>query len=126
MPDLTIDGKTYSVEAGERLVLAIERSGVAIGHRCGGVADCTTCRVQFISGEPRVMTEAEYNRLLEAGLIGRARLACQIEVDQDMSLRVLDRVDQHPEWQGDPGPEPEELVEPEAIWYPIEETGGEE
>ena len=38
MPKLTIDGKTYEVEAGKRLVLAIEELGVNIGHRCGGNA----------------------------------------------------------------------------------------
>ena len=38
MPKLTIQGKTFEVEAGTRLVLAIEQTGVDIGHRCGGNA----------------------------------------------------------------------------------------
>jgi ferredoxin len=38
MPRLTIQGKTYEVEQGKRLVLAIEQSGIRIGHRCGGNA----------------------------------------------------------------------------------------
>ena len=37
-----------------RLVLAIEQDAkVDILHACGGNARCTTCRVEFIDGEPR-------------------------------------------------------------------------
>ncbi len=35
----------FEVESGTRLVLALERNGVDILHRCGGNAKCTTCRV---------------------------------------------------------------------------------
>jgi ferredoxin len=50
MPKLTVNGVTTDVEQGTRLVLAIEDAGVNIGHRCGGIAKCTTCRVNFTSG----------------------------------------------------------------------------
>ena len=58
MPQLTVEGfPTVEVEAGKRLVLAIEQdAGVDILHACGGNARCTTCRVEFIDGEPRRMT----------------------------------------------------------------------
>jgi len=54
MPTLTVEGFTpVDVESGKRLVLAIEQdAGVDILHACGGNARCTTCRVEFISGEP--------------------------------------------------------------------------
>jgi ferredoxin len=121
MPKLTIQGKTYQVEQGTRLVLAIEDSGVRIGHRCGGNARCTTCRVKFTEGEPKVMTEAEYNKLQQAGLFGKARLSCQIVCEQDMSLTPLMTAENQPEWDGDTGPEPSPVVTPQATWYPIEE-----
>jgi ferredoxin len=60
MPKLTVEEVgTFDVEPGQRLVLAIEQHGVDILHACGGNARCTTCRVEFASGEPGRMTKAE-------------------------------------------------------------------
>lgn len=118
MPKLTINGKSFDVEDGKRLVLAIEESGVNIGHRCGGHARCTTCQVEFESGEPDTITEAEYAKLEERDLLGKARLACQITCDHDMSVRPVMTLES--EGWSDTGPEPEETVTPEAIWYPLE------
>ena len=54
MPKLTVEGYgTVEVADGKRLVLAIEQDAkVDILHACGGNARCTTCRVEFIDGEP--------------------------------------------------------------------------
>ena len=61
MPKLTVEGYTpVDVEAGKRLVLALEEDAhVDQLHACGGNARCTTCRVEFIEGEPEMMTAAE-------------------------------------------------------------------
>ena len=61
MPKLTVEGfPTVEVEDGKRLVLAIEQDAhVDVLHACGGNARCTTCRVEFIEGEPAQMTAAE-------------------------------------------------------------------
>lgn len=111
MPVLTIDGVPHDVPHGRRLVLAIADAGTNIGHRCGGKARCTTCRVEFVSGEPAAMTDAEATRLEEKDLSGVARLACQIRVTHDMSVRPLVRLEDEPNWQ-DAGPRPSEDVEP--------------
>jgi len=51
MPTVTVEGvKSFEVEAGKKLVLAIEDAGIDILHKCGGNCRCTTCRVQVISG----------------------------------------------------------------------------
>ncbi len=114
MPNLTIEGHgTHEVEEGKRLVLAIRDAGVAIGHRCGGNAGCTTCRVEFVEGEPARITKAEKEKLETAQLEG-VRLSCQITVDGDMTVRPLMTVDNQP-W-GDPGPEPEAEITPEPEW----------
>ena len=54
MPKLTVEGfPTVEVVSGKRLVLAIEQDAhVDVLHACGGNARCTTCRVEFIEGEP--------------------------------------------------------------------------
>lgn len=120
MPKLTVHGLTVDVPAGKRLVLAIEEdAGIHIGHRCGGYARCTTCRVEFEVGEPKVMTRAEYAKLTERDLLEQVRLSCQIECDRDMKLRPLMTLESEG-WQ-DTGPTPEETVTPEAVWYPIDD-----
>ncbi|MCX7799327.1 MAG: (2Fe-2S)-binding protein [Fimbriimonadales bacterium] len=82
--------KTFEVEEGAKLALAIEQSGFDISHRCGGQARCTTCRVRFLSEEPP-MGEAERRCLEEDGELGNFRLSCQIRVDRDMEVEVLMR-----------------------------------
>ena len=61
MPKLTVLGYgTFDVPPDKRLVLAIEQDAkVDILHACGGNARCTTCRVEFVEGEPSRMTAAE-------------------------------------------------------------------
>jgi len=119
MPKLTVDGRTGEVPEGRRLVLAIEEQGVNIGHRCGGKARCTTCRVEFLSGEPDAMTKAEYKRLKARELLGQYRLACQIVVDYDMSVHASMTLES--EGWTDTGPTPDPTVMPEARWYSREE-----
>ncbi|MBW6455963.1 MAG: (2Fe-2S)-binding protein [Trueperaceae bacterium] len=89
MPTITVDGRSVDVEHGSKLVLAIEALGIDIGHRCGGKARCTTCRVEFQEGEPELFTRAEYRKLQDAGLLDAARLSCQVLVEHDMAVKVL-------------------------------------
>ena len=93
MPNLTVEGVgTFEVPAGKRLVLAlVDEAGVDQLHACGGNARCTTCRVEFVSGEPATMNDAEKNVLVARGLSG-VRLSCQILCDQDMTVRAISRI----------------------------------
>ncbi len=117
MPTLNIEGHgACDVPQGKRLVLAIEGCGVDIGHRCGGYARCTTCRVRFAEGEPETMTRAEYDKLKHRDLLGEVRLSCQIVVADGMTVAPLMRVAEMG-WS-DPGPPPEPTVTPEAAWFP--------
>lgn len=120
MPKLTIDGNSAEYDTAKRLVLAIEELGVHIGHRCGGIGRCTTCRVEFVSGEPAEMTRAEYNKLKEKDLLGTARLACQLTCTQDMEVKALMTLESVEGWT-DTGPEPAPEVQPEAEWLPKSE-----
>jgi ferredoxin len=93
MPTVTVEGeKSFEVDPGKKLVLAIEDAGIDILHRCGGNARCTTCRVQIIEGHPNPMTDIEQERLArEAALGPDIRLSCQIRVESDLTVRVLQR-----------------------------------
>ena len=115
MPKLTVEGfPAVDVETGMRLVNAIEqKAGVDILHACGGNARCTTCRVEFISGEPAAMTVAEKTRLEEKGLSG-VRLSCQITCDQEMTVRAISRL--AGSGRTDAGKTPEPTIQPPPQW----------
>jgi len=93
MPTVTVEGeKSFEAPAGHKLVLAIEDAGIDIRHACGGNARCTTCRVQVVQGHPSPMEELERERLAREGSLGPdIRLSCQIRVESDLIVRVLNR-----------------------------------
>ena len=101
---------------GKKLVLSIEDAGIDILHRCGGNARCTTCRVEFVHGEPDQMTEAEKEVLTQRGLIGtpHLRLSCQILCDHDMTVRAISRLEGS--GRPDPGRTPEPTITPPPVW----------
>jgi ferredoxin len=115
MPKLTVEGYgTFDVPDRKRLVLAIEQDAkVDIMHACGGFARCTTCRVEFIAGEPASQTVAERERLAARGLSG-VRLACQIVCDHDMTVRAISRLGGS--GRPDPGATPQESITPPPQW----------
>lgn len=111
MPKLTVENVgTFEVPEGKRLVLALEQdAGIDQLHACGGRARCTTCRVEFVSGEPETMTKAERAALGARGLKG-VRLSCQILCDRDMTVRAISRLGGS--GRSDPGPTPQPYIEP--------------
>jgi len=77
---------------GKKLVLVLEDAGIDILHRCGGNARCTTCRVEVLEGEPAPMGELERTRLaMEAELADNVRLSCQIHVNNNLKVRVINQ-----------------------------------
>src|SRR3974390_3345741 len=93
MPTVTVDGeKSFEVEPGKKLVLAIEDAGIDILHRCGGNAKCTTCRVEVLGGDVAAPGELEQNRLAREGEIApNIRLSCQIHIASDLWIAVINR-----------------------------------
>jgi ferredoxin len=115
MSKLTVEGYgTFDVADGKRLVRAIEQdAGVDILHACGGNARCTTCRVEFIEGEPSRMTLAEQERLAARGLTGM-RLSCQVLCDRDMAVRAISRLEGS--GRPDAGSTPLDTITPPPVW----------
>jgi len=115
MPKLTVEGVgEFDVPEGKRLVLALEdEAKIDQLHACGGNARCTTCRVEFISGEPDRMTQAEKSVLAARGLSG-VRLSCQILCDHDMAVRAISRL--AGSGRPDTGRRPADQIEPPPVW----------
>ena len=118
MPKLTVEGVgEFEVPQDKRLVLALmDEAGIDQLHACGGNARCTTCRVQFVSGEPQKMTQAEKTVLSERDLRRHAglRLSCQIQCDHDMSVRAISRL--AGSGRSTPGDRPADQIMPPAVW----------
>ena len=116
MPKLEVEGAgTFDIPEEKRLVLAIEEdAGVDILHRCGAYAKCTTCRVEFLEGEPDRMTQAELEVLQSRDLLGQVRLSCQAVCDHDMKVRPLMTVAST--GLDGPGNKPQPQITPEPQW----------
>jgi ferredoxin len=117
MPTLTVvDVGTFDVPEHKRLVLALEENaGIDQLHACGGRARCTTCRVEFVSGEPERHTNAEVAALTARGATG-VRLSCQILCDRDMTVRAISRL--AGSGRPDAGPKPQPFIEPPPEYLP--------
>lgn len=115
MPKLTLEGiGDFEVPLNKRLVLALEdECGIDQLHACGGNARCTTCRVEFVAGEPDAITEAEKQVLAARGLTG-VRLSCQIACDHDMTVRVISRL--AGSGRADAGKRPDDQITPPPVW----------
>ncbi|RLT04619.1 MAG: (2Fe-2S)-binding protein [Planctomycetota bacterium] len=122
MPNLTVEGSgIFVVPTGKRLVNAlVDECGVDQLHACGGAARCTTCRVEFLAGEPARMSKAEKNVLAAKSLSGTPglRLSCQITCDADMTVRATSRL--AGSGRADAGRRPADGIEPQPVeWVEI-------
>jgi ferredoxin len=114
MPKLTIDGVVKEVPPGKRLINALVEAGTDQLHNCGGNAACTSCRVQFVSGEPAKMTAAEKDLIAARGLPAGVRLSCQMTVEADMEIRLISRL--AGSGRKDTGKPTAEAIEPPPVW----------
>jgi ferredoxin len=118
MPQLTVEGVgTFEVPQNKRLVNALsDEAKVDQLHACGGNARCTTCRVQFVAGEPSRMTEAEKSLLASRGLTAHAglRLSCQVLCDHDMAVKAISRLTGS--GRADAGQRPADEIAPPPVW----------
>ncbi|MBL9123226.1 MAG: (2Fe-2S)-binding protein [Planctomycetaceae bacterium] len=114
MPKLNVEGVgEFEVPQGKRLVLALtDEAGIDQLHACGGNARCTTCRVEFLAGEPDQMTVAEKQVLAARGLSG-VRLSCQLACDHDMGVRAISRLEGS--GRKDAGGRPADDIHPQPV-----------
>ncbi len=117
MPKLTVESVgTFDVPQDKRLVNAlIDEAKIDQLHACGGNARCTTCRVEFVSGEPSQITQAEKD-LLAARVLNTPglRLSCQIVCSGDMTVKAISRLEGT--GRADAGKRPADEIVPPPVW----------
>lgn len=69
---------------------ALMRDGVPIQHKCGGKAQCGTCRIKIVEGERFLnpVGERERTRLDAIGNPADIRLACQTHAFRDITIEI--------------------------------------
>jgi ferredoxin len=118
MPKLEVESVgTFDAPAGKRLVNALtDDAKIDQLHACGGNAKCTTCRVQFVAGEPTKITQAEKELLELRGLTVHPglRLSCQIVCDHDMTVKAISRL--AGSGRVNAGNRPADDIQPPPVW----------
>jgi class 3 adenylate cyclase/hemoglobin-like flavoprotein len=81
---------------GKTLLESALAAGVPLFHDCGGMARCTTCRVQVLEGELPARTEDETEIARMFNWPDKLRLACQLEPANDLRVeRIMRQELQH-------------------------------
>ena len=85
------DERDLSVPVGGKLLGELVANNLFVPSACGGGGTCGQCRVKILQGSaPLLPTEASHISKREA--LEGERLACQVTVTQDMSVRVPEAV----------------------------------
>lgn len=86
---ITVNGdRVVDADLGSRLLGALEHGGVHLPTSCGGVGTCGLCRVT-VSGAGDVLP-IERATLTETDIAHGVRLACQVVVRDDLTIRVAE------------------------------------
>ena len=85
-----IDSKEYQFQAGTNLLELLNAQKVGINQSCGGFGTCTTCRVLVNQTDSPIhkMNETESERSVERNFEPDERLACQIEIIDNLAITI--------------------------------------
>lgn len=78
-------------QAGTRLLAALAECGIYLPSACGGVGTCGQCQVEVEEGGGASLP-IERARISKRDLDRGSRLACQVIVKQDMTVRVPEEI----------------------------------
>ncbi|MFW5986215.1 MAG: ASKHA domain-containing protein [Halanaerobiales bacterium] len=84
---LNEESEEVKVNAGDNLLKVLYDAGYEISSYCGGQGICGKCKVKLLSGEHQ-LTEEEKDLLTESEIDNRIRLACLIDVEDDLEVEL--------------------------------------
>ncbi len=95
MPNVTINGETFTAQTGERLVDPGRRNGAHIGFFCDGRGICQTCACRVVKGNDQLSEPNEVERiwLSQAQLDAGERLACQTQITGAGAIEIETRAE---------------------------------
>ncbi len=85
-----IDSQEYQFQAGANLLEFLNAQNVGINQSCGGFGTCTTCRVLIEQTNSPIhdKNEIENERSIERNFERNERLACQIEIEDHLTITI--------------------------------------
>jgi len=81
--------REISVDPGSNLLASIRKAGIEISSPCNGRGKCGKCKVK-ITDPPQENLENHQKHIRQSELAEGVRLACQVTVQQDMQVTLLD------------------------------------
>ena len=82
--------KRLELKKGKTALQAAKEAKLKIDQPCDGKGKCGKCIVKIIEGEVSAPTKAEIKRLDEKQLQDGYRLACEVELQGDVVLEVIE------------------------------------
>jgi Na+-transporting NADH:ubiquinone oxidoreductase subunit F len=96
---LLINGETeVAVAPGSSLLTALSEQKIFLPSACGGGGTCAMCKCQVIEGGGDPLP-TEMNHLTRKQAADHWRLACQVKVKNDMTVKVPDEVFGIKKWE---------------------------
>jgi Na+-transporting NADH:ubiquinone oxidoreductase subunit F len=95
---ITVNGQEkLAARLGEKLLGTLNESGIAVPSACGGAGTCGQCRLKVTQGGGSVLP-SERALFSRREIAEGVRLACQVAVRGDMSVRVPDAMLNAKDW----------------------------
>ena len=85
------DERTVEAALGGKLLGVLADAGLYVPSGCGGKGTCGQCRIQLLDGGGSALP-TERSQLSHDEVARNVRLACQVAVREDLSVRVPDEV----------------------------------
>ncbi|MCC3670690.1 2Fe-2S iron-sulfur cluster-binding protein [Terrisporobacter mayombei] len=83
------DNYNKEVEAGSRLMDAINENNISIESTCGSKGKCGKCKVKLLEGKISNITENEKKLLSEKEIDEKIVLACERTVLGDITIEII-------------------------------------
>lgn len=90
--------KSVQVKPGASLLNALIGKKIFLPSACGGGGTCAQCKCQVLKGGGDILP-TETNHINRVDAKNHWRLACQVKVKQDMSIRVPDEIFNIRKWE---------------------------
>jgi len=90
--------KSPEVDAGGTLLSVLSAQGVFLPSACGGGGTCAMCKCQVLEGGGDILP-TELTHITRGEAKENWRLACQVKVKQDMTIKVPDEVFSIKKWE---------------------------